>query len=317
MISIKRYNDQNKDQWNIFNLNSKNYLFMFDRNYMDYHKDRFYDHSLMFFDDGELIALLPMNENNNILISHGGLTYGGFITDSNMKQHKMNKCFDELVIYAKKNGFERIRYKTIPHIYHNQPAEEDRYALFANGGHLITVDVSTYINLSMPLKLPKGRKSQISRAKREGVTIMKLESNESYTEFINLENEILELRHGTKAVHSSYELKMLHDRFPDNIHLYAAQKDKKIIAGVIVFEYDQVVHTQYMAANDESRKIGALDLTIAMVIENYKDKKKWLDFGISTEHDRIYLNEGLVAQKEGFGGRTGVYDIWELPIKND
>ena len=69
-----------------------------------------------------------------------------------------------------------------------------------------------------------------------------------------------------------------------------------------------------MAANEEARKIGALDLAVVSVIELYRDKKLWLDFGISTEHGRIYLNEGLINQKESFGGRTGVYEIWELDL---
>ena len=69
-----------------------------------------------------------------------------------------------------------------------------------------------------------------------------------------------------------------------------------------------------MAANDEARLIGALDFAVATVIEKYKASKKWLDFGISTEHGKIYLNEGLCSQKEGFGGRTDVYEIWELNL---
>ena len=81
-----------------------------------------------------------------------------------------------------------------------------------------------------------------------------------------------------------------------------------------MYEYDQIVHTQYMAADEEARTIGALDLAVVTVIEKYKGNKLWLDFGISTEHGKIYLNEGLIAQKEGFGGRTGVYDIWELRL---
>lgn len=312
MILVKRYDDQDKEMWNSFNRNSKNSLFMFDRNYMDYHKDRFQDHSLMFYSDDDLIAILPMSQKDNVLISHGGLTYGGFITDSKMKQHTMNDCFEELIKYAKSNDIKKIRYKVIPHIYHSQPAEEDRFSLYANGAHLITVDASTYINLLSPLKMPKGRKAQISRAKREGVTVSILQDIEAYKEFISLENSVLEERHDTKAVHTAEELKMLHDRFPENIHLFAALKEDKIIAGTVIFEYDQVVHTQYMAANDEARLIGALDLSVATVIEKYRTSKKWLDFGISTEHDRVFLNEGLISQKEGFGGRTGVYDVWEI-----
>lgn len=65
---------------------------------------------------------------------------------------------------------------------------------------------------------------------------------------------------------------------------------------------------------EEARKIGGLDLVIATIIEKYKQEKMWLDFGISTEHGRIYLNEGLISQKEGFGGRTGVYETWKIDL---
>lgn len=314
MIRILRYDEKNKEEWNTFVKQSKNGIFMFDRNYMDYHSDRFKDHSLMIYNDSELIAVIPMCEKEKMLISHGGLTYGGFITDAKMKQHTMNDCMKELMSYAHDNGYRKIIYKTIPHIYHAQPAEEDRYALYSLGAQINTIDASTYVNLSNPLKMPKGRKAQISRAKREGVTIEIFSSLNDYEAFIELENNVLAERHDTKAVHTGQELKMLHDRFPKNIHLFGAIYDGKLIAGTVVYEYDSVIHTQYMAANDDARKIGALDLTINTVIEKYKNNKKWIDFGISTEHGKIYLNEGLISQKEGFGGRTGVYEIWEISL---
>ena len=314
MLSIVRYTEDKAEEWNKFNVKSKNSLFMFDRNYMDYHKDRFADHSLMFYDDDELIAILPMSEKDHKLISHGGLTYGGFISGEKMKQHTMLSCFDSLIKYAREKGIENIRYKCIPHIYHKQPAEEDRFALFYYGATLDTVDVSTYVKLDNPLKMPKGRKAQISRARRELVEVVELDELKNYEEFIDLENEVLMERHNVKAVHTGKEMKLLYDKFPNNIHLYSAMKNGKIIAGTIIYEYDNVIHTQYMAANEEARVIGALDLTVSYVINKYKEKKEWLDFGISTEHDRIFLNEGLCSQKESFGGRTGVYEIWEMKI---
>ena len=314
MVRIEKYSSEKEDIWNRFNKESKNSLFMFDRKYMDYHSDRFKDHSLLFYDEDKLIAILPLSEHGEELKSHGGLTYGGFITDSKMKQHTMNDCFETFISYAKENGFSKVTYKCIPHIYHNQPAEEDRFALFANGAQLVTVDVSTYVNLSSPLKMPKGRKAQISRAKREGVVIEELSSLEDFKTFIELENAVLKERHEVTAVHTGSELKLLKDRLPENIHLFASMKDGNLIAGTVVYEYDQVIHTQYMAADEEARTIGALDLAVSTVIEKYKNSKKWLDFGISTEHGKIYLNEGLCSQKEGFGGRTGVYEIWELNI---
>ncbi len=314
MIIVKRYSDENVDLWNEFNAKSKNSMFMFDRNYMDYHRDRFKDHSLLFYSDEDLISIFPACERDNSLISHGGLTYGGFISNEKMKQHIMNDCFDALIQYAAEQGFEEITYKTIPHVYHLQPAEEDRYSLFVHGAELVTVDASTVINLSVPLKMPKGRKAQISRARREGVEIKVLTEFSEYEAFIELENAVLEERHNTHAVHTAAELKLLHDRFPDSIKLYGAMKDGKLIAGTVVYVYNQAIHTQYMAANDEARTIGALDLAVVTVINEYKMSKLWADFGISTEHGRIYLNEGLIAQKEGFGGRTNTYDIWKIGV---
>ena len=314
LISVKRYNKEDENTWNKFNSECKNGLFMFDRQFMDYHSDRFQDHSLLFYDDDSLIALLPMNESENSLISHGGLTYGGFLTNSKMKQHTMNDCFQALVEYARDNGIVKIYYKQIPAIFHKQPAEEDRYSLFINKASIEKIEASTAINLHNPLKMPKGRKAQLSRARREGVEIVELTDPSDFLNFIDLENEVLLEHHGIKAVHSGEELVLLHSRFPEHIHLLGAIKDQKLIAGTLVFEYEQVVHTQYMAANKLAREIGALDLTISYVIEKYRHNKAWLDFGISTENGGRYLNQGLISQKEGFGGRTIVYQMWLVNV---
>lgn len=314
MIFIKRYTEEQKEEWNQFNASAKNTLFMFDRNYMDYHKNRFLDHSLMFYQDDELIAILPMSEKDAVLTSHGGLTYGGFIVGTKMKQHIMNECMKELILYAKENGYHEINYKTIPHIYHQQPAEEDRYALFLYDAQMVKVESSTVVNLEAPLKMPKGRKAQISRAKREGCIVEEKTDYDSFAQFIALENQVLSEHHNTKAVHTAEEINLLHDNFPNNIHLYATMKEDMMIAGTIVFEYGQVIHTQYMAANEEARRIGALDFAVSTVIEKYRSNKKWLDFGISTEDGGRTLNEGLIAQKEGFGGRTNVYEMWRLKL---
>ena len=122
--------------------------------------------------------------------------------------------------------------------------------------------------------------------------------------------------HQTKAVHTASELKLLHTRFPESIHLYVANHDGHMEAGVLIFEYDNMVHTQYMASSDLARANGGLDLVIATIIDKYKGKKKYIDFGISTEDAGKFLNNGLISQKESFGGRSIVYDFYELKILN-
>lgn len=288
-------------------------LFMFNRDYMEYHKDRYTDNSLMFFDGekNELVAIFPASIKDDVLASHGGLTYGGFITGNSIKQHTINKLFEELIKYAKENGINKIIYKTIPHIYHKQGAEEDRYALFLNGAQLLKIEPATVINLKDLLKMPKGRKAQIGRARREGVEI---KESDDFDTFITLENSVLDEYHGTKAVHTGNELTLLKSYFPENIRLFGAFYKEQMIAGTVLYEYENVVHTQYMASNDIAREIGALDLVIATIIEKYKACKTFLDFGISSEDSGKVLNEGLIAQKEGFGGRTNVYVTWEILV---
>ena len=41
---------------------------------------------------------------------------------------------------------------------------------------------------------------------------------------------------------------------------------------------------------------------------------KYIDFGKSTEGNGSILNEGLISQKEGFGGRTFVYQTWSINV---
>lgn len=310
MIRIEKYHQDMKAEWNAFNKAAKNPLFMFDRDFMEYHSDRFADGSFMFYDDDELVALLPCNVKENALYSHGGLTFGGFIVDRNMKQHRMNDCVLSLKNYMGEEKIEKIVYKAIPYIYANQHAQEDLYSLFLNGGSLAKVEPSTVVNLRNPIKMPKGRKAQVSRAKREGVEMVE---SEDFASFIGLENSVLQKRHGKNAVHTGEELSLLHGRFPENIKLYVAMHRKRMLAGAVLFVYDDVVHTQYLAADDTAREIGALDLVVAALIEKYGESKTYFDFGISSEgEDGRLLNEGLIHQKEGFGGRTVVYQTWEM-----
>lgn len=311
MITIKKYSSENQLIWDDFVEKSKNGTFMLKRGYMDYHSDRFKDFSLMFYEEDDLVALLPCSIHDKELRSHGGLTYGGFITNSKMKQHRMIECVEELKKFLKEQNISKLIYKAIPHIYHTLPSEEDLYALWKNGAKLFRRDISTTIELNNPIKMPKGRKAQISRAKREGVVI---EESNDFETFIKLENEVLKSQHNTSAVHTGKELELLKSRFENEIHLWVAKYNSEIIAGTLIFEYKNLVHTQYMASNDLSRQIGGLDLLIFELIEKYKGNKRYFDFGISTEDGGKYLNTGLISQKEGFGGRGIVYDFYELEI---
>lgn len=239
------------------------------------------------------------------------MTFGGLIVGSDIKQSKTLQCFDLLSSYMKEHSFDRLVYKKIPSIYCNYPCDEDLYALFRNKASILKIEPSATIDLKNPLKTTKGRKAQISRAKKSGVLI---EDSVDFDSFMCLENEVLMKHHNAVATHTSQEISLLYSRFPKNIRLVVAKHKGLLIAGALLFVYDNIVHTQYLAADDLAREIGALDLVIKTVIDSYKDTKRYFDFGTSTENNGLYLNEGLIHQKESFGARVTAHQTFELLV---
>lgn len=312
MIIVKRYTPEYKTVWDEFIGISKNGTFMLNRNYMDYHSDRFTDYSLMFYDEDRLVAVMPASLHGDEVRSHGGLTYGGIISDYKMTVQKMLELFESLRVFLKNNEIKRLVYKCVPAVYHLYPADEDLYALFRNGARLFRRDVSTAVFLPEKIKFSELRRRGIKKALKNNLVVRQ---TEDFDDYISLLSAVLAEHHGVKPVHSAEELKLLASRFPDVIKLFAAyDNENKMMAGVVIFDTPQVVHAQYIANSNAGRDVGALDLVMDYLINEYSAGKKYFDFGISTENAGLYLNNGLISQKEMFGGRAVVYDFYEWDL---
>lgn len=320
MIELIPYNKKLEDEWNGFISLSKNGTFLIDRKFMDYHSDRFTDCSIIFKEKGRIISCLPANfcEQTKTVYSHQGLTYGSFITSEKVTTKKMLLFFEEaLAYYKEKLDAKRLIYKPIPQIYSSYPTEEDLYALFRYGAKLESRGISSTIDLHNPIPMLASRKYMINKAQKRGLStvIATSEDCDKYDEYWNLLATTLQQRHDTSPVHTANEMKLLARRFPENIQLrYTVNNKNEMIAGSWIFITSQVIHTQYLAANAEGRESGALDLLINNHIESHKGKIHYLDFGISTESGGKKLNEGLIFQKEGFGGRGICYDTYSLEL---
>lgn len=313
-VNVVPYDDSRRREWDEFVSRAKNGHFLFLRGYMDYHADRFPDASLMFYDDdARLLALLPATsrDEGQTLASHAGLTFGGIVSGDSMKVALMLELFDVMLTHLRAAGFTRLVYKAVPHIYHRGPAEEDLYALFRAGALLSRRDVSSAIEMSARLPFSKGRKYSIKLAERSGVEVAE---SDDFDTFMAIEQRVLAERHGVRPVHTAAELSTLARRFPENIKLYAAHRADRMVAGVVVYATDLVAHAQYISANDEGREVGATDLIISALLSDHYATQKFFDFGISTERAGLYLNEGLAANKQGYGGRAIVYDFYELKL---
>ena len=311
-LQVTKYEGNNKLEWDDFVKCSKNGHFFFYRDYMEYHSDRLQDFSLIIYNDkGNIMALLPASIDGDTVISHEGLTFGGFVCDSKMTVAKMLDVFASVKQFLKNAGVRMFIYKCMPAIYNKYPSDEALYALFRNNAELYRRDVSFSIYLPDRLGYQEQRKRAVKKGYRYQYI---LQESSKYEAYLSLLDRILIKYHGTHPVHNANELRLLAEKFPNNIKLYIAEKDGRIEAGTVLFLQAGVVHTQYLANSDAGRKTGALDCLLDWLITDVYKDKTWFDFGISCEQEGRYLNEGLAAQKEGFGARAVLHDFYRINL---
>ncbi|OZA06056.1 MAG: hypothetical protein B7X95_04305 [Methylophilaceae bacterium 17-44-8] len=309
-FTFTAYQPAHADTWNRFNQSSRNGTFLFDRGYMDYHADRFTDASILIEKEGQLLAMLPASRDGSTVVSHGGLTFGGLILGDKSGAADVKAIFEQLKDWLMASGVTKFIYKPVPHIYHRMPSEEDLYALHRLGAKTTRVDVSTTIQQSARLPLAKGRKHAIGKAKKAGITVQK---SEDFASFWQMLTHNLADRHAVKPTHSVEEMQLLASRFPQ-IQLFMAYLADQPVAGVVVYDYAQVTHTQYIGLTDVARETGALDALLEHLISDAFAHRPYFNFGISTCNRGLSFNEGLAAQKEMFGGRTSILQWLELEL---
>ncbi len=315
MIEIRRYSPCDKPIWDDFVSRSKNGTFLHQRDYMDYHADRFADFSLMAFNSRDkLVAVLPANISGYTLYSHQGLTYGGWLTP--VKQFTavtMLEVWDAMMPFLKANGIRTLIYKAIPYIYHRYPADEDLYALFRHGAQIVECNISTTIMASSPNSAYDRRvRRTINHAESMGVTV---KASDDFAAFWKILSDNLMNKYQATPVHSLDEILLLHSRFPENIKLHIAYIDDEPVAGAVIFVFDNVAHAQYSSANEKGSASGALCYLFNELIRKEYSDKQFYDFGTSNERHGQFLNNNLIEMKTGHGGRGVAYQIYKVDIK--
>mgnify|MGYP002623354557 FL=1 len=314
MFDIVRYTESHAEEWNTFVKTSKNGTFLMNRGYMDYHSDRFLDHSLLFFKGSRLYALLPANEEGDTLFSHRGLTYGGLLMDKEVCTADVLTLFDELNVYLRQQGFRRVCYRAIPWVYHRLPSEEDLYAMFWRCGARLQQRMSgTVIFMDAGLRWRKDHRRRLKQAQEAGIRV---ERNGSMEAFWPILNDNLQKKFGASSVHTLDEILLLKSRFPDEIVQYNAWLGDVLVGGITFYVMGHVLHGQYSGTNDTGKELGAMEAIYDQVMYHDYPHIRYLDFGTSNEEGGLILNEGLIAHKEGYGGRTVMYDTYEWKIED-
>lgn len=309
MLAVRPYGRSDASAWDAVVEQSRNGVFLHRRDYMDYHADRYDDRSLIVERNGVPVAIFPANVQGKTVLSHGGLTYAGLISTHALRAESTLAVFELIGEAYRAFGVEKVIYKAVPHIFHAYPAEEDLYALHRLGARLKRRDISSVIALKESFCFTDGRRRAVNNARKAGLQI---QPGTDLAGFHTLLAEVLR-NHGAAPTHSLDELRLLQARFPQQIVLYDARRDGGLLAGAIVYDFGRGVHTQYLAASDEGRRVNALNLLLAELIERYGDRH-YFSFGISTEQEGRALNGGLISQKEYFGARGVVHDFYEWAL---
>lgn len=313
MFEIVRYTADRAGEWNRFVEESKNGTFLFHRNYMDYHSDRFDDFSLMFYRKHVLYALLPANRQGQSLYSHQGLTYGGLVMSAKCTTAMVCELFAALNAYLREEGMKKVVYKHVPWIYSMLPSEEDLFALTSVcHAQLVGRDVASVVLLNNRLPYATLRRRGQKKALRAQVAASE---TDEWSAFWQLLEERLWQHHGAHPVHSLAEIQLLHSRMPQNIWLFVARHEGRIVGGTVLYVNHQTVKTQYIAANEEGLEIGALDFLFDELLRHFAEKRMmFFDFGTSNMPHSNELHDSLIHQKEGFGGRAVCYDTYEWTL---
>lgn len=299
--------------WNDFILISKNATFLFHRDFMDYHKDRFDDFSVLVFKKETLVAVLPGNRKENTLYSHQGLTYGGLLLPEKASFETVLDSLRAVLAYLKEKGIEKLIIKAIPKIYNEVPSDEMDYLLFILQAKLFRRDLSMAINLEKEIRYFSSRQNRVNKGKRQNLTFAENNNLHEFWRDILIPN--LKNTHNADPTHSLEEIVLLKKTFPENIRFFSVNDESEMLAGCVVFETRNVAHLQYSSRKKHINK-NALDLLINELITKIYRNKKYFDFGISNENQGMKVNLGLLNWKASFGSSAVVHDFYEVDLNN-
>ncbi len=301
-IKIKQYSSVYYTIWNEFVAQAKNATFLFHRDFMEYHQDRFEDYSLLVFNaKDKLVAVLPANKVEDTVYSHQGLTYGGLVLHHKSKAQEVFSYLETIVSFLQENAFRKLVIKSIPVFYNKTFSFELEYYLFKIKSNLIRKDMNLAFKFGEDHLISKSKLKKYKNSLSSGL-LMKEETN-----FDSFWTQVLMPRlaekHGAKPVHTLDEINKLGIKFPNNIKQFNAYLDDQIVAGITIFESNDVVKSQYGATTVAGESSRALDFLFFSLMEKYRVAgKSYFDMGIVTDSSHAEgFNQGLLNQKEELG----------------
>ncbi|WP_271810435.1 GNAT family N-acetyltransferase [Clostridium beijerinckii] len=312
-LSVEKFNNDNEQEWDKFiENNSVNGTFLQSRNFLNYHKDRFKDHSLIIKKGTSIIALIPaceiVEDQKKVFYSHKGSTFGGVVINKNFNNiNHIDDLFKVLDNYLIQNSFDGIVLKSTSEIFCSGNTSLLDYFYFKYNYENYT-ELSLYIDFDnyspvIENNFSASKRRDLKYSLKYNLEFRTLETDDEVDDFYSLLLKSLE-KHNTKPVHSLEELlDFKNTRFKDIVKFYGVYYKNNLIAGSMVFNFsNNVFHTQYLASDSLYSSYYPMNfLNYNLINQAYLNKFKFFSFGISTEDKGKFLNASLAQFKEGFG----------------
>lgn len=314
-LQIFPYASGDRPEWDEFIADAPMATFLHSRRYLGHHAHRFAERSLVLRDaHSRLVGVFPAAadpKDERRVVSHPGITYGGVVHRGPLGGAAMVHTIAQIRDYYARQGFRTLRYKAVPDIYHRRPSADDVYALAKLGARLYRCDLSCAIDLADRPRPSERRRRGVRKALAQGVDVDV--DSAHLEEFWAVLEENLATRHSVRPTHSADEMQLLLSLFPESIELVTAKADGAVVAGVVLFKTDRVVHAQYIGSTEAGRAAFALDAVLEECVRGaMASGARFFDFGISTEAEGRVLNAGLHKFKSEFGGGGVVHLFYEL-----
>ena len=313
MITVERFNNNLWDEWEKIIQYSNNGTLFHTRKFLSYHpKDRFIDHSLVFFKNNKPFSLLPAVEINEldskILFSHPGASIGSFVTPTDLSFNDALQLVDKLNRYIKKLNFSGIRITLPPIIYNKRKTNYIDYSLLRYGYKYVKREISSILYLENSIeenvnKFKPSHRQALRKAQRSGIVVKK---SDDFNSFYKILKKNLKNRHDVTPTHSVDELLKLKSMFPKEIILHGAFLESKMIGGVVSFATnDEVILAFYISHDEIFQKFRPINLLFYEILKDaITNNFKVFDFGIFTIDEEP--NMGLAKFKENFGS-SGIF----------
>ncbi|MCC5788628.1 MAG: hypothetical protein JJT75_03255 [Opitutales bacterium] len=240
------------------------------------------------------------------------MPFGGLVLARDVGVNEISKMLDLLSKHMREEGFSRLILTPMPSLYQEIEGDELEALLQERGALLRESRLTSMLRVNAD-GLPGLLSSRYLKKIRQGRRRYPLEFGitEDAGEIWPSLEHFLQERFGRDPVHSLEEIRELKRAFPENIYFLTAKEEARLVGGLLVFVFKNVLRLQayFRATENQPDYLSArLDL---FAMKTFADSCRICDVGTSYDPCSGKLQDGVNWYKEHLGARGILVRSWE------